>query len=144
MRAGLVLLSFLAGTLVAVQPSINARLAQRVGVLESACLSFAVGTLALFALVLAARKGSLAAVAGAPWWELTGGFFGAAFVTISIVAVPRIGTGAALSAVIAGQLLASLLLDHLGVFGLARVPVAPARVAGALLLLAGAALIVRR
>lgn len=143
-RLWLVLLSFLAGTLVAVQPSINARLAQRVGVVESSCVSFAVGTLALLGLLLVLGRGGLASLAGAPWWELTGGLLGAAFVTFTIVAVPRIGTAATMAAVIAGQLAAGLLLDHLGLLGGQRLAVGPARVVGAVLLLAGAALVVRR
>jgi len=48
---------FIAGIAVAVQPSINARLAQKVGVIESACISFAVGTLALSVLTLVVGKG---------------------------------------------------------------------------------------
>jgi transporter family-2 protein len=44
---------------------------------------------------------------------------------------------------IAGQLAMALLLDRIGAFGLARVEISPARVAGILLVLAGAYLVRR-
>ncbi|MBJ6724409.1 DMT family transporter [Geomesophilobacter sediminis] len=132
---------FCAGITIAVQPSINARLAQRVGVLESSCISFAVGTLALLVLVLLTGKGSFRGLVDATWWEWTGGLLGATFVTATIVVVPRIGTAAAMSAVIAAQLITGIALDQVGAFGMRVVPVDAKRVIGALLLLAGAALI---
>ena len=52
-------LMFLGGIAIAIQPSINGRLAQKVGALESSMISFAVGTLFLAAVVLFAGKGSI-------------------------------------------------------------------------------------
>jgi transporter family-2 protein len=140
----LLLVMFCGGVAVAVQPSINARLAQRVGAFESSLVSFAVGTLAMLAIVMLAGRGSLRAVAGAPWWELSGGLFGAFFVTLTILLVPRLGTTALMAAIIAGQLTMGALLDHFGAFGLRHIPLSPLRLAGICLLAAGALLIVRR
>ncbi|MBI5657388.1 MAG: DMT family transporter [Geobacter sp.] len=140
----LMVLMFCGGLAVAVQPSINGRLAQKVGTFESSFISFAVGTLALLAVVLIAGKGSLRGVAAASWWELTGGFMGAFFVTMTIVAVPRIGTAAAMASVIAAQLTTGLLLDHFGLFGFRHFPMDGKRAFGVLLLVAGAALVYRR
>lgn len=135
---------FCAGIAIAVQPSINARLAQKVGVIESACVSFAVGTVVLLLVVLVAGKGSFKGLAEASWWEWTGGALGAFFVSMSIFLVPRIGTAAAMSATIAAQLSMGILLDHFGAFGLRHIPVDFKRVVGSLLLFAGVALIARR
>ncbi|HEX9079333.1 MAG TPA: DMT family transporter [Desulfuromonadaceae bacterium] len=143
-RTLLFLLMVFGGVAVAVQPSINARLAQRVGAYESSFISFAVGTLAMLAVVMVAGKGDLRAVADVRWWELTGGFLGAFFVTLTIIAVPRLGTAAVMAAIIAGQLTSAALLDQFGAFGLRQIPFTPLRVAGVCLLAAGAALIVRR
>lgn len=136
---------FCGGMAVAVQPSINGRLAQRVGAIESSCISFAVGTLILFIVVLlGGRIGNLRGVADASWWELTGGLFGAAFVTLTIVIVPRIGTASAMAATIAAQLITGLLLDQLGIFGFRAIPMDGKRALGVALLLAGAGLVFRR
>jgi transporter family-2 protein len=140
----LVLLMACGGVAVAVQPSINARLAQKVGTYESSLISFAVGTLCLLLVVLLAGRGSLRGVADASWWELSGGLLGAFFVTMTIIAVPRMGTAAVMAIVIAGQLATGALLDQFGSFGLRQVPMTPLRGLGIALLCLGAALVVRR
>ena len=95
----LFLLMMCGGAVLALQPSINARLAQKVGILESSFISFAVGTLVLALAISFWGRGSLRAISGAAWWELTGGFLGAYFVTMTIVAVPRLGTAAVIAPV---------------------------------------------
>lgn len=137
-------LMFCGGIAVAVQPSINIRLAQKTGVFESSCISFAVGTLLMIAVVLVAGKGTFRGIAQASWWELTGGLLGAFFVTLTIIAIPRIGTTAAMATVIAAQLTTGVLLDHFGLFGFRTIPLDGKRAVGVVLLMAGAALIVRK
>ncbi|MBP1729450.1 MAG: hypothetical protein H6Q56_1823 [Deltaproteobacteria bacterium] len=140
----LVLLMACGGLAVAVQPSINARLAQKVGSFESSLLSFAVGTLAMVAVVMIFGRGSLRSVGSVSWWELTGGFLGAYFVTMTIFAVPRLGTAAVMAIVIAGQLVTGALLDQFGAFGLRQVPLTTPRGVGILLLCLGASLVLRK
>ena len=141
----LLVVMFCGGIAVALQPSINGRLAQRIGTVESSCISFAVGTLALFAIVLiGGRLGNLRGISDARWWELTGGFLGAIFVTLTIVIVPRIGTASAMAAAIAGQLIAGLLLDQYGFFGFRTIALDGKRALGVTLLMIGAGLVFRR
>jgi len=140
----LVILMACGGLAVAMQPSINARLAQKVGSYESSLISFAVGTFAMFILVMIAGRGNLRNVVDASWWELTGGLLGAYFVTMTIIAVPRLGTLAVMAIIIAGQLSTAALLDQYGAFGLRQIPLTPMRGAGIMLLCMGAALVIRR
>jgi len=140
----LLILMFCGGIAIAVQPSINGRLAQKVGTLESSCISFAVGTLLLFAMVLVAGRGSLRGAGDAAWWELSGGALGAFFVTMTIVAIPRLGTTATMAAVIGAQLTTGVLLDHFGLFGFRSIPLDSKRAIGVALLMAGASLIIRK
>lgn len=140
----MLLLMVCGGMAIALQPSINARLAQKTGAFESSLISFAVGTLALLIVTMIAGKGSLRGIAGASWWELTGGFLGAFFVTLTIISVPRIGTTAVMAMVITGQLITGAALDHFGAFGLRQVPFSPLRALGILLLASGAWLIIKR
>lgn len=141
---GCFILMFLGGIAVAMQPSINGRLAQHLGPLASSCVSFAVGTLALLAVLLATGNGSLRGIGQANWWELTGGLLGAFFVTLTIIIVPRIGTASAMAATIAAQLITGLVLDHYGLFGFRAVPLDGKRAVGVFLLLLGAGLVFRR
>ena len=140
----LLAIMFCAGITIALQPSINSRLAQKVGVVESACISFAVGTLALLTVVLISGRGDLKGVAHASWWELTGGILGAMFVTATIFVVPRIGTTATMAATIAAQLITGAILDHYGAFGIDRVQFDLKRACGCALLAAGVILIGKR
>ena len=140
----LFLIMFFGGMTVALQPSINARLAQRVGILESAFISFAVGTLVLLLVVLTSGRGTIKGIYGVAWWELTGGVLGALFVSLTILVVPRIGTAAAMSAIIAAQLATGLVLDHFGLFGFKIVPFDLKRLIGLAFLVLGAGLILER
>jgi len=81
-------------------------------------------------------------VASAPWWAWLGGFLGAFCVFSSIVVTPRLGVGATVAFVVAGQLGASILLDQFGLLNLPPHPTALLRLFGAALVLVGAAVIV--
>jgi bacterial/archaeal transporter family-2 protein len=144
MRLLLLTLMFCGGIAVAVQPSINGRLAQKTGILESSCISFFIGTLALLFAALLIGQGALTSVSRATWWELTGGFLGAFFVTCTIIVVPRVGTLAAMTAVIAAQLMTGVVLDHFGLFRLQQIPFDAWRATGVSLLAAGATIVLWR
>jgi transporter family-2 protein len=118
------------GFLLALQPPINAALRGRVGVFESALVSFLVGTIVLIAIVAVRREGNLLAVRGAPLWMLTGGLIGAVFVTVTLLAAPRLGVTALVVATLAGQVTAGLLIDTFGWFGIEPKPIEPRRLIG--------------
>ncbi len=142
-KAILLVLMLVAGALVAIQPSVNARLAQKTGLLESSCISFTVGTTVLLLLASFFGRGSFRAITQVSWWELTGGLMGAFYVSTVILIVPRIGTAAAMGVTITGQLLTALILDHFQLFGFRGIPLDLTRLSGAVLLLLGTWLIIR-
>jgi transporter family-2 protein len=143
-RIWIFLLMVFAGAVSALQPGINARLAQKVGVLESAFVSFAGGALCLAVVVFLFGKGNLREISAAAPWEVLGGLMGAVYVTCLVLAVPRIGTAAAMAGAIAAQLAASLILDSAGAFGFQKLPLDFPRVAGVLFLILGSLLILRK
>ena len=134
----LYLFVFAGGIAAAVQPCINGSLARKTGTLESALVSFIVGTFALIIVVLLAGRGTLRGVHEASLWELSGGFLGAFFVFSVTYVVPRIGTMAAMAVIIAGQLIAGAVIDHYGFFDFKAVPLDFKRIAAIVFLLAGA------
>jgi transporter family-2 protein len=73
-----------------------------------------------------------------------GGIAGAAVVGVSLIAVRPLGAGGVTAALVAGQLIASVLIDRLGLLGVQRLPITAGRVAGVALVIVGAALITRR
>jgi transporter family-2 protein len=140
----LIILMVAGGFAVAVQPSINARLADKIGFIHAAAISFAVGTLLLFILALFSGQGDFRRIGEADWWQLAGGLFGAFFVAMTIVGVPRIGTTAVLALTIVSQLTAGVVMDHYGFLGMRGIPFDLKRAAGIVLLLAGTFLVCRR
>lgn len=68
---------------------------------------------------------------------------GAFFVFTSLFVAPRIGVTALLAGVTAGQLIASVAMDHFGLLGLQSQPVSLGKAAGIALLVAGV-IMVRR
>jgi transporter family-2 protein len=133
------------GTLLPLQALINARLgAQTHGPLYASFVSFLVGTCLLGALILATRTPVLPVqpIATLPAWIWLGGVIGAAFVFAATFLVPTLGAGAMICLVVLGQVVGSLLLDHFGVLGAIRTA-DPLRLLGALLVVIGAALVVR-
>jgi bacterial/archaeal transporter family-2 protein len=75
-------------------------------------------------------------------WFL-GGMLGAVFVALNLYIVAKRGVAALIGLVITGQLLASVLIDHFGQFGLSVHSVNRGRVLGVILLAAGAGLVLR-
>lgn len=142
---GLILaLTALAGCLMPVQPAVNAVTAVSMNSPYLASFfSFLTGTAALGLLCLALRlpwpDGKI--VAGLPWWAWTAGPMGAFFVTMTIVAVPRLGTMSVMALLIAGQMAVSLVMDHYGLLGVAPQPISLWRILGAVLLFVGVVLI---
>ncbi len=142
-----VLLIALAGVGLALQAAMNARMGLALGSpVASALISFIVGS-ALLAAALASGalgRARLAGLAEVPWWAYIGGALGAAFVTMAVLAVPRVGAAVTFAAVIAGQLIGAMCIDTFGWLGVTQMPLSPWRIAGIFLLLAGVCLIQRK
>jgi len=134
------------GVFLPLQAGINAELRVWIGhPLQAALVSFVVGTVALLALNVGFRIpfGGDRVLAGAPWWVWLGGLLGATYVSMTVVLAPRLGAAAMLGAVMTGQLIGSLLMDHYGAVGYSVRPISPERIGGAVLLLLGVLLIQR-
>lgn len=141
MKLLFVLIAFIAGATSSFQVVVNAQLrSYLVHPMQATLVSFVVGTLvsSIYCLILRSPLPALAEVARAPWWVWSGGLFGTLFVWSSIVVSPRIGVAALLCAVVAGQMLASLLIDHFGWCHATQFPVTPQRLLGASIVVIGA------
>jgi transporter family-2 protein len=136
-------LAVTAGAVLPLQAAINARLASLVGSpLWAACISGAVLTVALAVFAAATLRAGprVDGLLGAPWWIWTGGLCGAVLLSATTATAPRLGTANMVALIMAGQAICSLLLDKYGALGLPVLPLTGKRIAAAVLLLAGAAL----
>jgi transporter family-2 protein len=139
-----VLATVFAGGLIALQAPINSTLGKAVGNLPAASVSFAVGlaTLVGITLLVGGGFGDLGNAGDLTWYYLIGGVLGAVYVTTALIAVRTLGAGGVTAATISGQLTLSVVLDRLGVLGLAERSLSPARLLGVALLAAGTFLVV--
>jgi transporter family-2 protein len=139
-----ILLAVVAGSCLPTQAGINSRLnLWTQSPVLAATISFAVGTLSLmiYALVLRIPIPDTTSLFRYPWWMWTGGFLGAFFVASTIILAPRLGAASMVSLIIAGQMLASLILDHFGLIGYEPHLLNIWRIVGVLFIVGGVVLI---
>ncbi|MCY1389523.1 Inner membrane protein YdcZ [compost metagenome] len=141
----LLCLPLIAGAFLPLQAGINGQLAKQVSsVLAAALISFAVGTVALVALVLLQREvPTFNALKGLTWWHWSGGLLGAFFITTAAFAGPRIGAMLFMALVLAGQLTMAMALDHFGWAGFREAPASLGKLTGLVLIFGGIWLIRR-
>ena len=140
------LLAVLAGALLPVQTGINVQLRGQLGQpLAAALVSFLIGSVGLAAVAALMRVPFPLGTAWSRglWWHWSGGLLGAAYIVGTVVLAPRLGAATLIAALVAGQMIASLLVDHYGWVGFAEHPISPIRLAGAVLIVAGVVLVRR-
>jgi transporter family-2 protein len=144
-RGVAVIVTACVGGLIALQAPINSTLGKSIGTWQAASVSFAIGTVVLvtIAVVGGGGFGDLGEVRHLPWYYLTGGLLGAAYVTTVLVTVRTLGAGGVTAATIAGQLTLAIVVDQLGILGVAKQSISWQRVLGVVLLAVGTFLIVR-
>ncbi len=139
-----VLFAFAAGAALPVQFGINAQLSSWLdSPVRAAFVSFLTGAiiLAVAAALLFKPLPSGTRLGHAPWWVWVGGAFGAFYVVASIVAAPRLGAATVVAVIVAGQSIASVVVDHYGWVGFEPRHVSAGRLVGMALVGAGVALV---
>jgi bacterial/archaeal transporter family-2 protein len=147
-RPGWIAFGMAAGAALPIQGAINAQLrADLDAPITVGAFSFVVAT-ATMAVVLGgmllagkARPPRVAALRTLPWWGWLGGFAGATYVTSVFVLIPEIGVAPTVALTVAGQQIASVLVDRYGLLRLPKRVISAWRLAGVGALLAGVALI---
>jgi transporter family-2 protein len=143
---GLIVVAICIGFLLPLQAGVNAELRTSLGdPIATALASFAVGTVALFVVLVVLRIPMPLddAWARATWWQWSGGLLGAIYITAAVVLAPRLGAATLVAAVVGGQMVASLLFDHFGWVGFPEHPVNSLRLLGAGLVVGGVILVQR-
>ena len=115
-----ILVALAIGLLLPLQVGINTELSQRISSpVTASLLSFAIGTIGLMVCLFILRDPwpDLNTLNTIPKWLWLGGLIGAFAVFGSIISSPKIGLLSLVAFVLAGQLLASLILDHYGWLG---------------------------
>jgi transporter family-2 protein len=133
-----------AGAVVPFQAASNAALGRSLGhPLWATLASLAVSIAVVIPLVLSMRAPApqLSVALAGPWWLWVGGLAGAAYITAALLLTPRLGVASFMVCVIAGQVIASVVIDHFGMMGVPAKPATLGRIGGVLLIVIGMAVI---
>jgi bacterial/archaeal transporter family-2 protein len=135
-------LAIAAGLAGAVQAAVMGELGERTGVFPALAFSGVVSVVLGLSLLLVVTQSfrGLAAVAREPLWLWTGGALSVLIILAITVASPRIGLTATIGTIIALNLGMAAAIDRFGWFGRDQIALGWTRVAGLVLLGAGAAL----
>lgn len=136
-------LGAIAGGMIAIQSVLNATLGQRMGNFGSVLVLTVVSITSLIALIFIfpntadfKQRPSIS-----EWYLYIGGVLGVAILAAPIFLVPRIGTTSTLVAIVLGQMVMALLIDHFGIFASPKIEVTLTRVLGIALVTFGAFLV---
>ncbi len=140
----LLLIAAFAGAAVPFQGGANAALGRALGhPLWATLASLAVSALCILPILIWLRVPlpTLTGLSGQPKWIWIGGIAGALYVTAALLLMPKLGAANFMLAVIAGQIVAALVIDWTGAVGLASRPVDATRLVGTAIVLFGAIMV---
>ena len=136
-----VVVGLAAGCLLGTQPSVNGYLGTNVShPLQAALISFASGTAILFLLSICTGNFPprfVSPPSSLPWWAWCGGAIGVVMVTSSLIFVPKVGSLMWFAAIMTGQTIIAIFLDHYGLLGNPKSAASPLRLLGAVFMVAG-------
>ena len=133
-----------AGSCIALQAAANAAVRHQLGDARYAAFFSICGTIltaSLFMLAVRPPPPSAVAIRTAAWWNWMGGPLGALIVLAGATLTPRLGAAAFIAAVVGGQLICSLALDHFGLMNVPQQGLTGSRIAGAAMVFAGVLLV---
>jgi transporter family-2 protein len=134
------LLGLMAGASIPIHAGINSRLATFTGSPVSAvAIAFFVGaiTCIIFSLITRTPFPKPGAFTGAPWWIWIGGSC-VVFTIMSITTLaPKLGAVLMITLMIAGQMIASTIIDHYGFLGYPVHPINIYKIAGIIIVAVG-------
>jgi len=133
--------ALVAGAAIPFQAGANAMLGRLLGhplwaTMVSLAVSVALAVPVMLAFKVPVPTFATAAASG-PWWIWIGGAAGVVYVTAALLLAPKMGAASFIVAVIGGQMMASLVIDHFGLMGFVQRPASLARVAGLVLIVVG-------
>jgi transporter family-2 protein len=116
-----ILIALLAGAMLPLQAVFNARLGRVLGApIWAAAVSGAVTTITLVVIgvVVMRTPPRIEDAAELPWWAWAGGFRGVLALAGMTAATLRLGAATMIAAVVCAQVVPSILLDRIGMFGI--------------------------
>ena len=113
----IILIGLAGGAAVGLQSPLASMISQRLGTFESVFIVHIGGALIALVPLLLLGGGKLSQWRSVPWYALVAGIFGLIVISAISYMIPRVGVAAAITTIVAGQLLVGVVLDHFGLLG---------------------------
>lgn len=139
----ILLIGLIGGIAVGIQSPLASLLTQRLGIFESVFIVHIGGALLALIPLIIYSGGKLGAWRTVPWYALGAGIFGLIVIAAISYMIPRVGIAAAITTIVAGQLLVSTVLDHYSLLGAAGRSMDPTRMVGLAVVMLGVWLTVK-
>ena len=139
----IILIGLAGGAAVGVQSPLASMISQRLGIFESVFIVHIGGALIALVPLLLLGGGKLSQWRSVPWYALVAGIFGLIVISAISYMIPRVGVAAAITTIVAGQLLVGVLLDHFGLLGASVRELDVTRIFGLIVVLLGVWLTVK-
>ena len=110
----IILIGLAGGIAVGIQRPMASMITQRLGLFESVFIVHIGGAVIALIPLLIYGGGKLSQWRSVPWYVLGAGVFGVVVIAAISFTIPRVGVAAAITTVVAGQILAGALIDHYG------------------------------
>jgi transporter family-2 protein len=138
-----IIFAFLSGAFLPIQAGLNNRLGKSLdNAFYASMISFIVGALSVAIYILITKQHAFwPGLRTAPLYTYVGGVLGAFYVTVMVLAFPKIGPALMFGLVIAGQMFISILLDHFNILVAQPHPINVWRILGVLLIIGGVIII---
>jgi transporter family-2 protein len=138
--------ALVAGAAITVQAGANSQLKQSLGdPIGALVVNYILGLVGvvLVAVFMRAHIPAAEKVASVPWWAWTGGLLGILYGLSVVLLASRMGAATLIAAVVTGQLVFSVVVDHFAWIGFEAHRASPFRILGCGLMVAGLGLIAK-
>jgi bacterial/archaeal transporter family-2 protein len=139
----IILIGLAGGVAVGIQSPLASMISQRLGLFESVFIVHLGGALVALIPLLIYSGGKLGQWRNLPWYALGAGIFGLIVIGAISYMIPRVGVAAAITTIVAGQLMVGTILDYFGLLGAAEKSLDVTRVIGLAVVLVGVWLTVK-
>ena len=139
-----IVLAAISGAAMALQGTLNSQLSQKTSLLSSTLVVHIIGTVVALTAVLIWKAPIFQHKwTEVPWYLYLGGVLSVVIIALVALSISKIGVSNATTAIIIGQVGLAVIIDHLGLLGVQRIPWNPWQVLGLILFASGAKLLIR-